>query len=78
MDKTILKIARIAAIMAFFIMALAGWFSQGDPAVCAWRGIIGAIVMYAAVRIAGAMLMKIIIDTMVREEMKKNNQGDNR
>ncbi len=76
MDKTILRIARIAAIMAFFVMALAGWFCHGDPAVCAWRGIIGAIVMYTAVRIAGAMLVKIVIDAMVRDEMKKNNHGD--
>jgi hypothetical protein len=76
MDKTIQRIARIAAIMAFFVMALAGWFSHGDPAVCAWRSIIGAIVMYTAVRIAGAMLVKIVIDAMVRDEMKKNNHGD--
>ena len=76
MDRSILKTARLAAIMAFFVMALVGWFSHGDPAVCAWRGVIGAIVMYAAVRIAGAMFIKILIDAMVRDEMKKNNHGD--
>lgn len=76
MDKTILKYAKIGAVLVFFIMGLAGWFSKNDPAVCAWRGLIGAIVMYTVVRIAGAMFAHVIIDAAVNDELKKNNPGD--
>jgi hypothetical protein len=76
MDKTIGKYAKIAAILVFFIMGLAGWFCRNEPAVCAWRGLIGAVVMYAAVRIAGAVLTSVIINAAVEDELKKNNDGD--
>jgi|GEM_PF-528831 hypothetical protein len=76
MDKTIERYAKVIAIMVFFVMALAGWFYSNDPAVCAWRGFIGAIVMYAAVRIAGAVLTSMIINAAVQDELKKSSEGD--
>jgi len=76
MDKTINKYAKIGAILVFFVMGLAGWFCQNDAAICAWRGLIGAIVMYAIVRIAGAMFAHIIIDAAVQDELKKIDTGE--
>jgi uncharacterized membrane protein len=78
MDKAIRRYAWVFAILVFFVMAVAGWFSHGDPAVCAWRGLMGGIVMYTVVRIAGAALLHILIETAVQEEVKKNNQEPNR
>jgi hypothetical protein len=76
MDKTITKYAKMAAVLVFFVMGLAGWCCSNDPAVCAWRGLIGAIVMYVAVRIAGAILTSVIINAAVQDELKKNSAGD--
>jgi hypothetical protein len=76
MDKAIAKYAKMIAVMVFFIMGLVGWCCSNDPAVCAWRALIGAMVMYAAVRIAGAVLTSVIINAAVQDELKKNSAGD--
>jgi hypothetical protein len=77
MDKTIRNIARRCAIAVFFIMALMGWFCHQDPAVCAWRGILGAAVMYLVVRAAGAIIVGVLIDAMAQSESQKIQRGDN-
>lgn len=76
MDNTVIRYAKIGAALVFFAMGLAGWVCQNEPAVCAWRGVIGAIVMYTVVRIAGAMFVHIVIDAAVEDELKRNNPGD--
>ena len=60
-----------AAIAVFFLMTLTGWFCGQEPSVCAWRGIAGAAAMYAVVRMAGAIIIGVLIDTMARTEAQK-------
>jgi hypothetical protein len=73
MDKTFKNIAWRCAIAVFFLMALTGWLCGQEPAVCTWRGISGAVVMYAAVRVAGSVIFGVVIDAMARSEAKKNS-----
>jgi hypothetical protein len=76
MDKTIRNVARRSAIAVFFVMALMGWFCRQEPAVCAWRGVLGAAAMYLVVRIAGAIIVSVLIDAMAQNESQKIQQGD--
>jgi hypothetical protein len=73
MDKSFKNIAWRCAIAVFFLMTLTAWFYGQEPAVCAWRGISGAVVMYVVVRVAGAIIYGMIIDAMARSEAKKNS-----
>jgi hypothetical protein len=70
------NIAWRCAIAVFFLMTLTGWFWGQEPEVCAWRGIIGGIAMYAVVRIVGVVVIEIIIDTMARSEARKMAGGE--
>ena len=65
------NIAWRCAIAVFFLMTLTGWFCRQEPAVCAWRGILGAVAMYAVVRMAGAVIIGVLIDAMARSEAQK-------
>jgi hypothetical protein len=65
------NIAWRCAIAVFFLMTLTGWICGQEPAVCAWRGISGAVAMYAVVRIAGAIIINVIIDAMASSEAQK-------
>jgi hypothetical protein len=70
------NIAWRCAIAVFFVMTLTGWFCGQDPGVCTWRGIAGAVAMYAVVRIAGAIIINVLIDAMARSEAQKMQPGE--
>lgn len=65
------NIAWRCAISVFFLMTLTGWFCGQEPSVCAWRGIAGAVAMYAVVRMAGSIIIGVLIDAMARSEAQK-------
>lgn len=71
MEKMFRNIAWRSAIVVFFLMGLVGWFCGQESAVCAWRGICGAVVMYAVVRVAGIIIFGVVIDAMARSEARK-------
>lgn len=78
MDKNAQAAAIQLAVLIFFVMALAGWLWGCSPAACGARALGGAVVMYAVVRIAGRIVVKILIDAIadrqVQRQMKKDNE----
>jgi hypothetical protein len=76
MDRTLRHIARRCAIAVFFLMALTGWLCGQEPAVCAWRGILGAAAMYLVVRTAAAIIIHVLIDAMAQSEARKTQLKD--
>jgi hypothetical protein len=71
MDKTLKNIAWRCTLAVFFLMTLVGWLCGQEPAVCAWRGLCGAVMMYVVVRVAGTIIFGIVIDAMARSEADK-------
>lgn len=74
MDRTAKRIAAASAIVLFFVMALAGWLYGQEPAECAWRSVIGAAAIYLAVRIAGNLTIRIIIEAMAQDQMRRRGK----
>ena len=71
MDKTIRNIAMRLSVLLFFIMALAGWLSGQEPIVCTQRALIGAATLYLAVRIAGNLIVRILIEAMAQDQARR-------
>ena len=74
MDKTLRALSVRLSAALFFVMALAGWLNGHDPAVCAYRAFIGAIVLYAVVRIAGNLAVRILLDAMVQDQSRRQKK----
>jgi len=74
MDRTAKRIAAASAIALFFVMAIAGWLYGQDPAECAWRSMIGAAAIYLAVRVAGNLAIRILIEAMAQDQMRRRSK----
>ncbi len=70
MDKPIRQIAVCLAVLLFFLMAAAGWLSGHEPAVCTQRALVGAVVLYLATRVAGNLVMRILVQAMAQDRMR--------
>lgn len=76
MDKTTRQVAVILAALVFFVMALAGWLSGHEPAVCARRGMIGAVILYLTVRVAGNLVLRILVAAMIDDRVGQHNRNE--
>ena len=76
MEKNVQATAIQLAVLIFFAMAIASWFFGCSPGACAARAFGGAVVMYAVVKIAGRMVVKILIDAIADSQMKKQTSKD--
>ncbi|MHC5083874.1 MAG: hypothetical protein ACYTET_08065 [Planctomycetota bacterium] len=79
MFKTNIKrVAVQIAVLIFFVMALTGWISGHPIATCASRALLGAVAIYCIVRVAGQLVVKVIISALVDEQVRQReetNQG---
>ncbi len=71
MDKTVKRIAAAAAIVLFFVMAFTGWFCGQEPAVCAWRAMLGAAAIYLTVSIAGNLVMRMLLEAIAQDQARR-------
>lgn len=74
MDKTLRALSIRLSAALFFVMAMVGWLNGHDPAVCAYRAFIGAIVLYGVVRIAGNLAVRILLDAMAQDQARRHNK----
>ena len=75
MDKIIRSIAIRLAVLLFFIMGLAGWLSGHEPAVCAQRALTGAAVLYVALRVAGNLVTRVLLEAMARDHARREQKN---
>jgi len=72
MHKSIRSIAMRFALLMFFVMAVVGWFCGQSPPTCCRRAILGAIATYICISIAANMIVKIVINQMIRSKLAEN------
>ncbi|MCE5186607.1 MAG: hypothetical protein LLF76_10830 [Planctomycetaceae bacterium] len=70
LNQCINRIAIRMAVLLFFIMAVVGWACGLEPASCASRAIAGAAAIYVVIRIAGQMVVRILIGSLVDEQVR--------
>jgi uncharacterized membrane protein len=59
------RAASISAVVAFFGMALIGAVSGATPFTCALRALAGAAIMYVFMRVAGRVVVAILVEALV-------------
>ena len=74
MEQKVRATAIQLAVLVFFVMAVTGCLWKCSPAVCAARAFGGAVVMYWVIRIAGRLVIRILIDAMVDSHMQKQTR----
>jgi len=74
MDKATRAIAVRLSVLLFFIMALTGWLYGQEPVVCAWRAMIGATALYLVVRIAGNLVVRMLLEAMAQDQARRREQ----
>jgi Zn-dependent protease with chaperone function len=57
---------RIAA-MGFFVLAAVGAVSGQPPFDCAWRGLVGAAVLFILVIVGGRLVVSIVVSAVMRQ-----------
>ncbi len=63
-----------AAVMGFFLLAFAGWLGGCTIFRCAVRGLIGAVVIFVAVRLLLKLFVRIVAETMAKGQMSGQDQ----
>lgn len=74
MDHEIRKIAVYSAVLVLFVLAAVSWLYGCGQGVCASRALLGAIVIYVMVSLAGRLVMRIIIGAMVESRLEKQRK----
>jgi len=69
MEKLIKSIAGSLAVLLFFVLAIAAWLGDCEPATCAYRAVTGAVVAYVVLSIAGRLAVKIVLDEMIEQKV---------
>lgn len=54
------------AVAGFFVLAGVGCLSGVDPLTCGIRAVIGAAAMYVLAKMAGRIVLKIMVDAVIR------------
>lgn len=60
-----------AAIIAFFALALLGWFSGLSMFQCGMRAVAGSIVIYLLATLVVRLVVNIMVDTIVAEKSRQ-------
>ena len=65
------QLAFIVAAMGFFGLAIVGWISSQPVFTCAVRALIGAVVLFVVVTLAGRVALNIVADAILRSRLKQ-------
>jgi len=74
MDGMIKGIAGCAAVGLFFVLATVAWFNGCEPATCAYRAVVGAVIGYVVLSILGRLALKVIVKEMIDQRVERMMQ----
>ncbi|MBN1124141.1 MAG: hypothetical protein JXA82_03975 [Sedimentisphaerales bacterium] len=74
MENKIKPIAGSLGVAMFFIIAIVAWISDCEPGTCAYRALVGGIVAYIVVSIAGRIILRILVDEIIENQVRQYSQ----
>ena len=60
------RVAVSIAVAGFFVLAFIGWASGLPPEQCALKASLGAVALFVLARIAGAVIVDLMVATIVQ------------
>lgn len=73
-QETIKKIAVQTAVLLFFVMSLVGWMYGLPITTCSTRAAVGAMAVYGLVRIAGQLIVWLLVKVIIRDWITQHNR----
>jgi hypothetical protein len=70
------KAAYILAILVFFAMAIIGVACGTSPFTCSLRALAGAAIAFLLVRVAGRIVVKILVDALMGSLASTSEERD--
>ncbi|MHC4294574.1 MAG: hypothetical protein ACYSTL_03220 [Planctomycetota bacterium] len=74
------RLAIIISVMGFFAMAFVGWFCGLSTYGCAIKALMGAVILYVVVHLAGRWIVEImvgaVIDNMQRQQQIRSEASE--
>lgn len=74
LNQSIQRTAVRIAVLLFFVMAVVGWLSGLEPATCASRALMGAVVVFFTVRLAGKLVIRVLVGALVEDQVRRRQQ----
>lgn len=72
------QLAATFAIICFFILAFVGWAKDVPVFICGMRAVVGAVVMYVVIKLAGETAITIIVSTVTGSDVSQDQTRENR
>ena len=76
LDKNIKRIAVQWATLMFFVMAVVGWVSGLSPYTSGMRAVGGFIAVYCLIRLAGTIIISVLVQAMANEQIRQHRKSD--
>jgi hypothetical protein len=70
-QKNIKKIAIQTAVLLFFAMSLVGWVCGLPTSTCASRAAIGATATFVIVRLAGQLIVRVLVNAIIDQQINQ-------
>ena len=64
------------AVMGFFVLAGVGWVAGLSPSDCAFKALLGAAALYVLTKLAGRMVVNIMVSTIVSANTSAAASGE--
>lgn len=78
MHKPVNRIAVQSAVPLFFVISVLGWFCGLEPAVCAERAALAALAAFVVIKLAGKMVMKVLVGALVEDQVRRKQSGQSK
>jgi hypothetical protein len=59
------------AVLLCFVMGGIGWACGLEPATCASRAALGAAAAYGLIRLAGKLVVKVLVGALVEDQIRR-------
>ena len=69
------KIAKLIAIIGFFVLAGVGSASGVPSFVCAMRALVGAVILFVSARIVGGIVQGWVLDPLAQKKKRFKSKG---
>lgn len=77
-ETNIKRVSVRLAVLMFFVMAFVGWMSGLSPATSGARALGGAVVIYIIVRLAGKLIVDVLMRALVNEHIRRHQQPESK
>ncbi len=64
------------AVMGFFVLAGVGWVAGLSPSDCAFKALLGAAALYVLTKMAGRMIVNVMVRTIVSANTSAAKSGE--